>query len=93
MRRIERRVVSRAAAAGADIAERAVLLEDVGPVGEFVHRRLQGAGVLVSAGHDRYYVNQHAYTAFRRRRQRRAVLVVGVVVLVMALLFFRGDLS
>jgi hypothetical protein len=88
--RIERRAIDRFHAAGANIAERAVLLEEGGAPTAFVHRRLAGAHAIVPAGNDRYYLDQDAYDLFCRRRRRRALAALAVVLIVSVVLYFRG---
>jgi hypothetical protein len=93
MRRIERRTIVRVTDAGANAPERAVLLQQTGMLGGFVHRRLMRSGVLTAAGNDRYYFSAAAYAAFCRRRRRRA-LVVGTILLAgLAVAYYRGDFS
>ena len=93
MRRLERRVVSRAHADKATTPERAMVLKDAGTLADFVYRRLQRAGVLVPAGNDRYYFEASAYAAFRGRRRKRAVIAIALLLIGFALLYFRGDVS
>ena len=87
MRRVERLAIERLTDAGANTAERAILLERNGRVADIVYKRLGKAGALVFAGNDRYYLNREAYDAFRRRRQRRALIAVTVVVIISAALY------
>jgi hypothetical protein len=93
MRHTERRTITRLTDAGANIEERAILLEQEGPVSDFVYKRLLNAGALVFAGKDRYYLNQRAYEAFRSRRRQRAMIVLASVVIIVALLYFFGVIS
>jgi hypothetical protein len=93
MRGIERRTITRLTDAGANIEERAILLQQGGAVSGFVYQRLLDAKVLVFAGKDRYYLNQRAYEAFRGRRRRRAIILVVSMVVVVALLYFLGVIS
>ena len=93
MRRIERRTIARLRDAGADKAERAILLEPGGRFADIVYRRLERAEALRPAGSDRYYLHAPAYDAFRRRRQRRALIIVSAVLAASAVLFFAGVLS
>ena len=90
--KVERRTIARVTEAGATTAERAVLLESAGKLGDFVYRRLQRSGVLHAAGNDRYYFSPAAYEAYRRRRRKRALLVITIVLVGIAL-YYRGDLS
>jgi hypothetical protein len=92
LRRIERRTIARLKDAGANLAERGILLEEGGPLTQFVYRRLAAAGVLIPAGNDRYYLDEAAYDAFRGRRRRRALIVLGVLLVVLLMLFMRGVL-
>ena len=91
LRRIEQRTVSRATAAGATTAERAVLLQPSGQLGEFVHGRLLRNGVLLEAGNDRYYFSPAAYDAFRARRRKRALWIIVALLISIAILILRGD--
>lgn len=93
LRGIERRTIARVTAAAATTAERAVLLEQSGRIGQFVHNRLVRSGVLQPAGNDRYYFSPTAYAAFCARRRKRAAMVVGLLLIATAILFYRGDLS
>jgi hypothetical protein len=93
MRRIERRTIARLTDAGANTVERAILLEQGGPVSNFVYKRLTTAGVLVFSGNDRYYLNQPAYDAFRTRRRRRAMVVLVVLAVISVLAYMSGVIS
>jgi hypothetical protein len=90
LRRIERRAIDRFHAAGANNAERAVLLEDGGALTAFVHRRLADARAIVPAGNDRYYLNQDAYDLWCRRRRRRATVALAIALIISVVLYFRG---
>jgi hypothetical protein len=92
-RRLERRMTARFTDAGANTAERGILVDRDGPVAGFVFRRLHTAGVLQDAGNDRYYWNASAYGALRRRRRLRAFVVIAALVAGLAILVFRGDIS
>ena len=91
LRRIERRAIHRLKEGGANTTERAILLEDSGALSNFVYRRLSKAGAIVSAGNDRYYLNERAYEAFRGGRRRRAMIVVTVLLIIIAAMYLRGD--
>jgi hypothetical protein len=93
LRAVERRMLARCRDAGADTAERAILLDQHRLVNRLVFRRLHNAGVLQGAGNDRYYWHAPAYAGFRRRRRRRAFGVILVLLAVMLVLFYRGDMS
>lgn len=93
LRRIERRTIARLRDAGANLAERGILLEPGGSIVAFVYRRLSRAGVLVSAGNDRYYLDEAAYDAFRARRRRRALIVLGAIVVILLVMYMRGVFS
>lgn len=82
MRRIERRTIGRLTDAGANVAERAILLEPGGPLSRFVHHRLAGTGALVLTGDARYYLDEQAYEVFRKRRRRRALVVIAAAMLI-----------
>jgi hypothetical protein len=90
VRRSERRTIARLQEAGATLAERAILLDSRPPLSRFTHGRLARAGVLQSAGNDRYYLNDAAYEAFRARRRMRAAFIVTLLLLGIAVLYFRG---
>ena len=87
MRQVERRTIARLTDAGANRLDRAILLEDDGPVTRFVHHRLERAGVLKPAANDRYYWDEPAYHELVRRRRRRALIVVGFLVLMIAMIY------
>ena len=55
VRQVERRTIARLTDAGANRMDRAILLERNGPVAQFVHDRLERAGVLKPAANHRYY--------------------------------------
>ena len=93
MRRIERRTIARLSDAGANTAERAILLEGDGKLRQFVHARLERAGALIGAGNDRYYLSRPAYDTFRGRRRLRAAVVVLAVAIVGVTMYFRGEFS
>jgi hypothetical protein len=88
--RIERRAIARLNEAGANTAERAILLEDAGRASRGVQRRLVEAGALVSAGNDRYYLNQPAYEAYRGRRRTRANIVLAVLAVIVLVMYYAG---
>ncbi|MGH9176736.1 MAG: hypothetical protein ACRD1H_20375 [Vicinamibacterales bacterium] len=92
IRGIERRALTRSRDAGANTAERAILMDREGLLASFVHRRLERAGVLQPAANDRYYVNERAYRAFQTRRRRRA-LVMTIVLGSLAATYFGGCFS
>ena len=85
--------MTRLTEAGANVGERAILLEQGGAMSDFVYERLTRAGVLVFAGNDRYYLNQQAYDAFRGRRRRRAIIVSTVMAVIFVVLYFFGVIS
>ena len=93
IRRIERRTIARLRDAGANLGERAILLEEGGPVTQFVYRRLATAGVLISAKNDRYYLDEAAYDAFRGRRRQRALVLIGALLVILLVMFLRGVFS
>jgi len=92
-RRAERRTIARLTEAGANTAERAILLEEGGKVSAFVYKRLGRAGALVPAGNDRYYLNQAAYDAFRGRRRTRGLIVLAALLGIIAVLYFSGVIT
>ena len=58
MRRVERRTIARLTDAGANTAERAILLERGGRLHEFVYRASdERRGAASGPGNDRYYLN------------------------------------
>jgi hypothetical protein len=91
LRQIERRLIRRLHDAGAQTTERAIVLEAGGALARFVYQRLEGAGALQPAGHDRYYLDEAAYGRFRGRRRKRALLVLGLALLAVLMVFLRGD--
>jgi hypothetical protein len=94
LRGIERRVIERLRAAGANTSERAILLEQGKGLSTFVYRRLSNERALVAAGNDRYYLDEGAYDRFGARRRRRAHLVlIAVVVFAVVLLYVKGAFS
>jgi len=93
LRRAERRMIGRLQEAGADRAERAILLDTGGPIERFVHGRLERAGALHSAGNDRYYLYPAGYERFRGRRRVRALIALAVLASVVAGLYWGGMLS
>ena len=93
IRRVERRTIARLTDAGANVAERGILLQRAGLVDGFVFRRLLRAEVLQPAGNDRYYLNSAAYERFRGARRRRALVVLTIMLIIVAALYFRGDLA
>ena len=93
IRRVERRTIGRLTDAGADRAERAILLETGGPIERFVHGRLERAGALQPAGNDRYYLYPAGYERFRGRRRMRALILLSVLAAVIAGLYWGGMLS
>jgi len=93
IRGIERRTLARLRDAGADTAERAILLAPGGAMTRLVHRRLEKNGALRKSGSDRYYLCAAAYEAARRRRRRVGLTVLSVYFIVIAILFFSGVFS
>jgi hypothetical protein len=90
MRRVERRTITRLKDAGANVPERAILIENHGMVARFVHERLKAAGALKRAANDRYYWNEAAYAVFNRRRRQRAAVVFGALAVALTVMYFRG---
>lgn len=93
LRGIERRTIARLHDAGADTAERAILLEDGGPISSFVYRRLGSAGALIAAGKDRYYWSAQGYERFRARRRRRALVMVTLLLAIIGMAYLLGYFS
>jgi hypothetical protein len=93
LRRSERRVIARLLDAGANTAERAILLDTQRPLSGFTRQRLERAEVLRPAGNDRYYLNVGGYEAFRARRRKRAMVMAALLLIGVAILYFRGDFS
>lgn len=93
VRRAERRTIGRLQDAGADRAERAILLETGGAIERFVHGRLERAGALRPAGNDRYYLYPAGYERFRGRRRLRALIAVSALAAIIAALYWGGMLS
>jgi hypothetical protein len=93
VRRSERRTIARLREAGANTAERGIVLERRRPLSRFVQHRLERSGVLLAAGNDRYYLNEAAYDAYRGRRQKRAMVIIALLLIGLAILYFRGDVS
>ena len=94
LRRIERKTIARLNDAGANTAERAILLEERGgSVSNLVYRRLTTTGALVYAGNDRYYLNQRAYDTFCRRRRRRAIVVLAALAVMVMAMYSLGVFS
>jgi hypothetical protein len=92
VRRTERRVVARFADAGANTPPRAIHPEDGGPLLNFVHARLERAGVLKRAVDDRYYFEAAAYLTYRRHRRRRALALIATALGAAVLLSYTGVL-
>ena len=92
LRRIERATVARLTDAAATTAATGIPLDDGRLMRQFVHRRLERAGVLLAAGNDRYYFSQAAYDAFRARRRNRAMLILGLIGIGLVVLYSRGEL-
>jgi hypothetical protein len=90
VRRSERRTIAQLQEAGATLAERAILLDSRQALSRFTRDRLARAGVLQSAGNDRYYLNDTAYEAFRARRRTRAAFIITLLFIGIAVLYFRG---
>lgn len=93
IRQVEQRAIMRLQNAGANTAERAILMERAGPVAVFVHRRLERAGVLQAAANDRYYLNETAYRTFQARQRRRAMAVIVSLIVVLSVWYFGGYFS
>lgn len=79
--------------AGANTAERAIVMDRQGLLTGFVHRRLERAGVLQPAPNDRYYLNETANHAFQAGRRRRAIGVLSFLVAALAVMYFGGYFS
>lgn len=73
--------------AGANRTERAILLERNGPVAQFVHDRLERAGVLKPAANHRYYWDEIAYRELIRGRRRRAMIVVAILAVLIVMIY------
>jgi hypothetical protein len=85
----ERRTIQRLTDAGANTAERGILLED-GRLARLVRSRLQRAGALQAAGNNRYYLLMDAYERYRGRRRMRAWIIVTILMLAVASVYFGG---
>jgi hypothetical protein len=93
VRRVERLTIQRFRDAGANTAERAILLEAGMWFGPVVYRRLERAGVLRRAANDRYYLEQPAYEAFRRRRRIRGLVVLTILLTGIAIVYLLGGFA
>ena len=87
--RFERRTIQRLTDAGANTAERGILLEE-GRLARAVRGRLERAGALRPAGNDRYYLLMDAYERYRGRRQVRAWIIVTILLIGVATVYFSG---
>src|SRR5262245_57290884 len=83
VRRHERRTIQRLTDAGANTAERGILLEE-GRLARLVQGRLERAGALQAVGNDRYYLLMDAYERYRGRRRLRAWIIVPILLLAVA---------
>jgi hypothetical protein len=92
VRRLERRTIQRLTDAGADTAERGILLED-GRLARLIRGRLERAGALRAAGNDRYYLLMDAYERYRGRRRLRAWVIVALLLLAVATVYFSGGFA
>jgi hypothetical protein len=90
--RLERRTIQRLTDAGANTAERGILLED-GRLARVVRGRLERAGALRAAGNNRYYLLVDAYQRYRGRRRVRAWIVVTILMLAVASVYFSGGFA
>jgi hypothetical protein len=90
--RRERRLLRRLVAAGAVVPERAHPLPTLGYTTSDWILRLEGEGLLHRAADDRYYVDQGAYSRFRRRRRVRLAfaLLAGSAALLGIILLWHG---
>ena len=87
VRQVEQRTIARLTDAGANRTERAILLERNGPVAQFVHDRLERAGVLKPAANHRYYWDEIAYRELIRGRRRRAMIVVAILAVLSVMIY------
>jgi hypothetical protein len=92
VRRLERKTIERLTDAGANTAERGILLED-GRLARLVQGRLARAGALQAVGNDRYYLLMDAYERYRGRRRGRAWIIVAILLLAVATVYFSGGLA
>jgi hypothetical protein len=92
IRREERRLVDWFRARGAFDAQRAVTVNAGGRISGFVHRRLEGAGAIRSAG-NRFYFDEESYAAFRARRRKRAFVVLTLVIIAVGIGFLTGVIT
>jgi hypothetical protein len=92
VRRLERKTIQRLTDAGANTAERGILLEN-GRLARLVHGRLERAGALQAVGNDRYYLVMDAYERYRGRRRVRAWIIVAILLLGVATVYFSGGLA
>jgi hypothetical protein len=88
----ERKTIQRLTEAGANTAERGILLED-GRLARLVQGRLQRAGALQAVGNDRYYLLMDAYEQYRGRRRVRAWIIVTILLLAVATVYFSGGFA
>jgi hypothetical protein len=92
VRRLERKTIQRLTDAGANTAERGILLED-GRLARLVQRRLQRAGALQAAGNHRYYLLMDAYERFCGRRRARALVILALLLVAFATVYFSGGFA
>src|SRR5262245_36812313 len=92
VRRLERQTIQRLTDAGANTAERSILLED-GRLSRLVQGRLERAGALQAAGNDRYYLLMDAYERFRGRRRVRALIIFALLLVAVATVYFSGGFA
>jgi hypothetical protein len=90
--RLECKTIQRLTDAGANTAERGILLQD-GRLARLVQGRLQRAGALQAVGNDRYYLLMDAYERYRGRRRVRAWIIVTLLLLGVATVYFSGGLA
>jgi hypothetical protein len=91
-RRLEQKTIQRLTDAGANTAERGILLQQ-GTLAGLVRNRLERAGALQPAGNDRYYLLMDAYERYRGRRRVRAWIIVTVLLLAVATVYFSGGFA
>jgi hypothetical protein len=92
IRRLERKTIQRLTDAGANTAERGILLEE-GRLARLVQGRLERGGALQNVGNDRYYLRMDAYERYRGRRRLRAWIIVAILLLAVATVYFSGGFA
>jgi hypothetical protein len=91
--RTDRRIISQLREAKANSNNSAVMLDVPAVLGSWRLNRLASAGAICPSKNDHYYLDEPAYTSFRKRRRRRIMAVLGIMIPLLLILWLWLNLT